>query len=59
MEIVEFTCPVCGTKWTEIQDPKDEWFRLATHQTLCEKCGNKAMEKIKQKWKERLKNVES
>ena len=47
---VQFTCPQCGTQWTEMQDPEDDWFKLATHQTLCAKCGKAAIEKIKGEW---------
>ena len=45
-EEVKFICPVCGKEWIEEQDKDDDWFRLATTQTLCEECGKKAISKI-------------
>lgn len=50
LESVEYTCPLCGTKWTEMEDPNDEWFKLGTHQTLCAKCGQEAIRWIKGEW---------
>ena len=35
---VEYTCPECGAIWTEKHHPDDEWFKLATKQTLCPTC---------------------
>lgn len=43
---VEFTCPQCGTKWTEWQDPNDDWFKLATNQTMCANCGKEVMKRF-------------
>ena len=37
-EEVKFKCPNCGKEWIEEQDTEDDWFRLATTQTLCEEC---------------------
>ena len=44
-EDVKFICPLCGKEWVEEQDTNDEWFRLATMQTLCEECSKKAIRK--------------
>lgn len=52
LEKVEFTCPECGTQWTEWQDPSDDWFKLATHQTLCANCGKEVMARIIENWKD-------
>ena len=52
LEKVEFTCPECGTQWTEWQDPSDDWFKLATHQTLCANCGKEVMARIVKNWKD-------
>jgi len=30
MEEVKFICPECGKEWVELQDPEDDWFKLAT-----------------------------
>lgn len=46
LQEVEFTCPRCGTRWLEWQDPDDDWFKLATNQTLCANCGQVAMRRI-------------
>jgi len=46
MEKVTFKCPECGQEWVELQDPKDEWFKLATKQCLCDKCTKKAIIKV-------------
>lgn len=46
LEEVEFTCPNCGVHWTEWQDPDDDWFKLATNQTLCPNCGRITMQRI-------------
>lgn len=43
---VEFTCPICGVQWSEWQNPDDDWFGLATNQTLCPNCGEAAMKRI-------------
>lgn len=40
-EEVKFKCPICGKEWIEEQDTEDDWFRLATIQTLCEECCKK------------------
>lgn len=45
-EPVKFTCPECGMQWIEEQDPEDDWFKLATKQTLCDVCGTKAIKRI-------------
>ena len=45
-EEVVFICPVCGKEWVEEQDANDDWFRLATTQTLCEECGKKAIRNV-------------
>lgn len=37
-ESVKFKCPDCGKEWTEEQDTEDDWFKLATTQTLCDEC---------------------
>lgn len=50
LEKVEYTCPQCGVTWTEWQDTKDDWFRLATNQTLCANCGKEAMKRIVADW---------
>ena len=50
LEKVEYTCPQCGKKWTELQDPNDDWFRCATNQTLCAKCGQAAIKRLKGEW---------
>ena len=44
---VKFKCPECGSEWVEEQDTEDEWFGLATKQTLCTECSRKAMERIR------------
>ena len=46
MKEVKFICPSCGKEWVEEQDTNDDWFRLATRQTLCEECGKKAIRKV-------------
>ena len=48
-EYVKFTCPLCGKDWVEEQDTTDEWYHLATKQTLCEECGKKAIKKVMSK----------
>ena len=45
-EEVKYICPLCGKEWVEEQDEADEWFRLATTQTLCDECGKKAIRKV-------------
>lgn len=49
-----FTCPMCGIVWTEDQDPDDEWFGLGVKQTLCARCGQEAIDRIKRdnEWQE-------
>lgn len=42
-EEVKFKCPLCGKEWVEEQDTEDDWFGLATTQTLCEECSKKAI----------------
>jgi len=42
-EDVKFKCPLCGNEWVEEQDTEDDWFGLATTQTLCEECSRKAV----------------
>ena len=44
---VKFTCPDCGKEWVEKQDTEDEWFGLATTQTLCDECAEGYLERIK------------
>ena len=51
---VEFTCPECGVKWTEMQSPDDDWYKLATHQTLCDKCSIAAIKKAKGDWRNEI-----
>ena len=46
LEKVEFTCPQCGTQWTEWQNPSDEWFKLAMGQTLCANCGKEVLRRV-------------
>ena len=46
LEKVEFTCPQCGTQWTEWQNPSDEWFKLALGQTLCANCGKEVLRRV-------------
>ena len=43
---VHFICPQCGAHWDEYQESNDEWYKLATRQTLCEDCGRKAIEDV-------------
>ena len=38
IQLVNFICPDCGKMWIEEQDTEDDWFGLATKQTLCEDC---------------------
>jgi len=59
LEQVEYTCPMCGAHWVELQDINDEWFRLGTNQTLCAKCGQEAIRRIKHNWdyEEMFRNV--
>lgn len=51
LEKVTYTCPQCGKKWTELDDPNDEWFKLGTNQTLCADCGLAAIRQIIGEWK--------
>lgn len=46
-EKVKFKCPNCGKEWIEEQDTEDDWFRLATTQTLCEECSKEIIKEIK------------
>ena len=46
-EEVKFKCPLCGKEWVEEQDTEDDWFGLATTQTLCEECSK---ELVKKNW---------
>lgn len=48
---VKFTCPDCGKEWVEEQDTEDEWFNLATTQTLCDECAEDYLERIKGNWR--------
>lgn len=51
---ITFTCPMCGLVWTEDQDPNDEWFKLGVRQTLCARCAQEAIDRIKnsKEWRE-------
>ena len=42
-ESVKFKCPNCGKEWEEEQDTEDDWFKLATTQTLCDECSKKVV----------------
>ena len=53
MEEVKCKCPMCGKRWIDMQNPEDEWFRLATDRLLCPECGKKEIERIKKEWTER------
>ena len=46
-EHVKFICPECKKEWFEDQDPNDEWFKLATRDTLYIKCAKKHIASIK------------
>lgn len=50
--VIKFTCPQCRKQWYEIQWIGDEWYGLATTQTLCVKCGQEAIQRVKEKWKQ-------
>lgn len=56
---VTYTCPMCGVVWTEDEDPNDEWFKLGTKQTLCARCGQEAIERIKRdrEWQEEMHEI--
>ena len=44
---VKFTCPDCGKEWVEKQDTEDEFFGVATTQTLCDECAKGYLERVK------------
>ena len=50
--VIKFTCPQCHKHWYEIQWMGDEWYGLATTQALCVKCGQEAIQRVKEKWKQ-------
>lgn len=55
MEEVRCKCPMCGKRWIDMQDPEDEWFRLATDRLLCPECGKNEIERVRKEWTEREK----
>ena len=44
---VKFICPNCDKEWVEKQDTEDEFFGVATTQTLCDACAEGYLERVK------------
>ena len=44
---VKFICSNCDKEWVEKQDTEDEFFGVATTQTLCAECAEGYLERVK------------
>lgn len=54
LQQVEYTCPACGERWVEWENPDDDWFRLGTNQTLCANCGKEMLRRIKENFEDEV-----